>query len=297
MKQSGLNTLARIGESAGSARTQQRISFLAMTLLLVIAAWILGRLAWQPWSEETPSKWKPTNVAGVVVNASELNIAELQSSHLFGRLEQKAAPVVEKPKLQDAPKSKLNVVLVGVVTSSNETKSLAVIANRGKQATYGIGETIDGTRAKLVQVQSDRAIIDNSGRNETIMLEGLKYSKPTQTSSRSKSSSSAKKVSSSEIDRIRTTISNDPKQIFQYVRMSQVKENGSVKGYRLSPGKEKALFQAVGLESGDIAIQINGLDLRDASVMQKIYGSMSQMTELNLTVERDGQQHEIYIEL
>ena len=297
MKQSGLNTLAKIGESAGSARTQQRISFFAMTILLVIAAWILGRLVWQPWSDDLLVKWKPTNVAGVVVNSSQVDIAELQNSHLFGRTEQKAAPVVLEPKVQDAPKSRLNVVLVGVVTSSNQAKSLAVIANRGKQATYGIGETIDGTRAKLVQVQSDRAIIDNSGRNETIMLEGLKYSKPSQTTSRATTASTPKRVSASDVDKIRTIINNDPKQIFQYVRMSQVKENGSVKGYRLSPGKEKALFQSVGLQSGDVAIQINGLDLRDPAVMQKIYGSMSQMTELNLTVERDGQQHEIYIEL
>lgn len=69
--------------------------------------------------------------------------------------------------IQDAPKTRLNLVLVGAVASSNPKLSLAVIANRGTQATYGINEEIEGTRAKLKAVLVDRVIIDNSGRDET----------------------------------------------------------------------------------------------------------------------------------
>ena len=50
-----------------------------------------------------------------------------------------------------------------------------MIANRGTQATYGINEEIEGTRAKLKAVLIDRVIIDNSGRDETLMLEGIEY--------------------------------------------------------------------------------------------------------------------------
>ncbi|MDN3684057.1 hypothetical protein QW180_09280 [Vibrio sinaloensis] len=41
-----------------------------------------------------------------------------------------------------------------------------------------------------------------------------------------------------------------PNKFFQYVRMSQVKRDGDVMGYRLTPGKDKALFDSVGLKSG-----------------------------------------------
>lgn len=296
MKQKGVNALFKLGESVKEVQVQQRISFTVMALLLVMSAWILGQLVWQPLTSETVTKWQPTRFsAGQTSSSQTVNLSELQNSHLFGEY-QEQRQVVTQPKVEDAPKSRLSVVLVGVVTSTNPDKSLAVIANRGKQATYGIGEVIEGTRAKLYQVQKDRVIVDNSGRNETVMLEGLKYSKPEPEKAPQPSSSTAQ-IPQNKLEQIRDEIRKDAKQIFQYVRMSQVKRDGDVLGYRLSPGKDKALFDSVGLKPGDVATQINGLDLKDSSAMGEIFQSISQMTELTLTVERDGQPYEIYIEL
>jgi general secretion pathway protein C len=296
VKQKGVNALFKLGESVKEVQVQQRISFTVMALLLVMSAWILGQLVWQPLTSETVTQWQPTRFsAGQTSSSQTVNLSELQNSHLFGEY-QEQRQVVTQPKVEDAPKSRLSVVLVGVVTSTNPDKSLAVIANRGKQATYGIGEVIEGTRAKLYQVQKDRVIVDNSGRNETVMLEGLKYSKPEPEKAPQPSSSTAQ-IPQNKLEQIRDEIRKDAKQIFQYVRMSQVKRDGDVLGYRLSPGKDKALFDSVGLKPGDVATQINGLDLKDSSAMGEIFQSISQMTELTLTVERDGQPYEIYIEL
>ncbi|MDC5703175.1 type II secretion system protein GspC [Vibrio europaeus] len=289
--------LLKFGEALKDVAMQQRISYLVMMLLLTVSVWIGGQMLWQPWSASSVSQWQPSGVVSAgSSSSSQLDISELQNSNLFGKYRE-TAPVVEQPKVQDAPKSRLNVVLVGVVTSSNPEKSLAVIANRGQQATYGINEVIEGTRAKLVQVQPDRVIIDNSGRNETVMLEGLKYTKPSVTAVKAPESVTRSQVSPDSLNKIREEIRQDAKQIFQYVRMSQVKQDGEVVGYRLSPGKDRALFDAVGLKPGDIAISINGLDLKDSAAMGEVFRSLSQLTELNLTVERNGQPHEIYIEL
>ncbi|MEZ8101311.1 type II secretion system protein GspC [Vibrio bivalvicida] len=290
-------TLYKFGEALKEVGVQQRVSFAVMMILLTLSAWIGGQMIWQPWSTPSISQWQPSSVVKVGSDSSSrIDISELQNSNLFGKY-QTNAPVVEQPKVQDAPKSRLNVVLVGVVTSSNPDKSLAVIANRGQQATYGLNEVIEGTRAKLIQVQSDRVIIDNSGRNETVMLEGLKYTKPSDTAVQAPKSVTRSQVSPDSLNKIREEIRQDAKQIFQYVRMSQVKQDGEVVGYRLSPGKDRALFDAVGLKPGDIAISINGLDLKDSAAMGEVFRSLSQLTELNLTVERNGQPHEIYIEL
>lgn len=298
MKQNSAQALYKLSESLKEPHVQQRASYTIMIALLAISAWIIGQMIWQPWSSPSVSQWRPVNVTqSGSDSAVGIDISELQNSHLFGELNQ-TAPVVEQPKLQDAPKSRLNVVLVGTVVSSNAGKSLAVIANRGRQATYGINEVIEGTRAKLVQVQSDRVIIDNSGRNETVMLEGLKYSKPEAApKSKAETSSTRSQVPAETLEKIRQEIRQDSSKIFQYVRMSQIKKDGDVVGYRLSPGKDKALFESVGLKQGDIAVSINGLDLKDPSVMSEIFKNLSQLTELTLTVERNGQPHEIYIEL
>ncbi|MCZ4294725.1 type II secretion system protein GspC [Vibrio sinaloensis] len=297
MKHNSMNTLMKLGEAFKQQQVQQRVSFAVMFILLTVTAWIAGQMIWQPWSIPSVSKWQPSNVARQETTSSpQIDLSNLQNSHLFGQY-QSNAPVVQQPKVQDAPKSRLNLVLVGVVTSSVPEKSLAVIANKGTQATYGLNEMIEGTRAKLIQVQQDRVIIDNSGRNETVMLEGLKFTKPAPQVIESSSKQIVSNASQDTLDQIREEIRNDAQMLFEYVRMSQVKRDEEVVGYRLSPGKDKALFESVGLKAGDIATAINGLDLKDSASMGEVWQNLSQMNEVTLTVERDGQLFEIYIEL
>lgn len=280
---------------------QQKLSLITCCVLIAMSAWILGQLAWfvepaeqsvTPWKAQASSSSRPQ---------STLDISSLQKSHLFGEYNAETPQVIEQPVIQDAPKTRLNLVLVGAVASSDPNRSLAVIANRGKQATYGISEEIEGTRAKLKAVLVDRVIIDNSGRDETLMLEGLEYkrlavsapAKPRASASvRGNNPGSAEE----KLEEIKAKITKDPQQIFQYVRLSQVKRDGNVIGYRVSPGKDPELFKSVGLQSGDIATQLNGQDLTDPAAMGSIFRSISDLTELNLVVERDGQQHDIFIE-
>jgi general secretion pathway protein C len=57
-------------------------------------------------------------------------------------------------------------------------KSIAIIAHNGTQNSYGIGDYIDGTQARIRQVFADRVIIARDGRDETLMLDGEEYGKP-----------------------------------------------------------------------------------------------------------------------
>ncbi|MFA0415247.1 type II secretion system protein GspC [Vibrio renipiscarius] len=273
---------------------QTRLSILAMVILLLSAAWVAGKLVWFPYQQTDVTPWKPTHHAAGAVASSRLDLSSLHNSHLFGQYQAEIVAPVVKPKLEDAPKSRLNVVLVGAVTSSDPSKSLAVVAKGGKQATYGVNEVIEGTRAKLVQVQHDRIIVDNSGRNETVMLEGLKYSKPVVQEPQPRTLDQNTK---NQLVKIRAEISQDSKQIFQYIVMSPSKVEGDLMGYRLSAGKSRQLFDAVGLKDGDVATHLNGQDLRDDGAMALIIRRLSELTELNLTVERNGQPYDIYIEL
>lgn len=298
----------RLGSSQGLKiinvlkHNQGRISAWVTTVLLILTAWILGQLVWKPLVSPQVATWQPTKVNRSVSSEPQLNIAQLQDSHLFGEFKTTQPVVTTKPKLEDAPKSRLNVTLVGVVTSTQADKSLAVIAQGGQQATYGINETIKGTRAKLVQVQGDRVIVDNAGRNETVMLQGIDYSRPVQNSSakskpHNQTTPTLSNQTKNQLAKVRAEINKDPKQIFQYVRMSQFKEGDAIVGYRLSAGKSRELFESVGLQDGDIATHLNGQDLREPSAMGDIFSRLSELTELNLTVERDGQPYDIYIEL
>nr|WP_241033849.1 type II secretion system protein GspC [Vibrio maerlii] len=281
---------------------QNKISIVLTVILLAISAWMLAQIFWlvqQPVT--TPQAWKPSVIGSNTTSQSTLDVEAIQRANLFGQYQADAKPVAQ-PVVTEAPKTRLNLILVGAVASSNSERSLAVISNRGTQSTYGVGERIEGTRATLKAVLIDRVIIENSGRDETLMLEGIEYKKlavpePTTANAGGSRFGNNPRTGEEKLERIRSEITENPQTIFQYVRLSQVKRDGEIIGYRVNPGKDAELFDAVGLKRGDIATQLNGQDLSDPEAMGAIFQSISDITELNLTVERDGQSHQVYIEL
>ncbi|MGR5520845.1 type II secretion system protein GspC [Vibrio sp. PNB22_4_2] len=281
---------------------QAKLSLFLTCLFIAITGWILGKVVWlvMPQTADV-AQWKPS-VSDVSLNNQRdvIDFNALQSANLFGQYTEQKPVVIEQPVVKDAPKTRLNLTLVGAVASSNAKTSLAVIANRGKQATYGIGEEIEGTRAKLKAVLVDRVIIDNQGRDETLMLQGIEYKKLSETPQATRPQATKSAVSSTvgdKLDQIRAEIAQDPQSVFKYINISPVKKEGGIVGYRVSPGRDPALFNDVGLKAGDIAVQLNGIDLSDPSSSVQLMQVMNDPQELNLTVERDGQQYDIYIQL
>ncbi|HCZ9034211.1 TPA: type II secretion system protein GspC [Vibrio alginolyticus] len=282
---------------------QAKLSLLLTCLFIAITGWILGKIVWLaiPQSSEVP-QWRPSASSVAVSNKGDaIDFNALQNANLFGKYTEQKAAVVEQPIVKDAPKTRLNLTLVGAVASSDANTSLAVIANRGKQATYGLGEEIEGTRATLKAVLVDRVIIDNQGRDETLMMEGIEYKKLSESPQVARAQAQRAEAATSDVgeklEQIREEIAKDPQSVFKYITISPVKKDGDIVGYRVSPGRDAALFNDVGLQPGDIAVQLNGIDLSDPSSSVQLMQVMSDPQELNLTVERDGQQYDIYIQL
>ncbi|HHX8372838.1 TPA: type II secretion system protein GspC [Vibrio alginolyticus] len=282
---------------------QAKLSLLLTCLFIAITGWILGKIVWLaiPQSSEVP-QWRPSAGSVAASNKGDaIDFNALQNANLFGKYTEQKAAVVEQPIVKDAPKTRLNLTLVGAVASSDANTSLAVIANRGKQATYGLGEEIEGTRATLKAVLVDRVIIDNQGRDETLMMEGIEYKKLSESPQVARAQAQRAEAATSDVgeklEQIREEIAKDPQSVFKYITISPVKKDGDIVGYRVSPGRDAALFNDVGLQPGDIAVQLNGIDLSDPSSSVQLMQVMSDPQELNLTVERDGQQYDIYIQL
>ncbi|CAE6882787.1 general secretion pathway protein [Vibrio sp. B1REV9] len=280
---------------------QAKLSLLLTCLFIALTAWVLGKLVWLSVPQSTDVvQWRPS-ASRVESNTAKntIDFNALQNAHLFGKYTEQKPVIVEQPVVQDAPKTRLNLTLVGAVASSNVKTSLAVIANRGKQATYGIGEEIEGTRATLKAVLVDRVIIDNQGRDETLMLQGIEYKKLSESpqAARPVAKPSDNAAVGDKLEQIREEIAQDPQSVFKYINISPVKKDGGIAGYRVSPGRDASLFNDVGLKAGDIAVQLNGIDLSDPSSSVQLMQVMNDPQELNLTVERDGQQYDIYIQL
>ncbi len=73
------------------------------------------------------------------------------------------------------------------------------------------------------------------------------------------------------------------------IRPSPVSKQGQLTGFRITPGRNAALFQQTGLRPGDIVTAINGTPLNsNASSMQAMQGLMTS-SSAELTVSRAGQ--------
>jgi len=302
VKRIDLNTLSKPDFwlnffNENSFELQQKLSVILTVGLLVVSAWTLGGAVWMVGdSSSQVAHWTPPSVNRSDNSHHALDLSKLEQSHLFGVYQKKATPVVTQV-VQNAPKTTLNLTLVGTVSSSVPNQGVAVIANQGKQATYGIDDVIKGTRAKLKAVLIDRVIINNNGRDETLMLKGIKYSRLSTSDVKPILPVDDSNMPAVKRQALIAKIIEQPRTILQYVKFSPVSRNGQSVGYQISPGASPELFTSLGLKSGDIATKINGHELTDPASLEKVFQGIIKDHKLNLTIERDGQQRDVNISM
>ena len=291
---------------------QKKIAQLISVLLLIYVAYVFAKITWllvpQPAMTQPVSATGLSNTALANTNKS-FNIAELQALNLFGiynEQDKKKDTVVE---VQDAPETKLKLVLSGLVASDSVETAAAIIEYQGKQETYGIGDLIKGTRASLEKVLMDRVLIKQSGRLETLMLDGFDFKNPAraieQTASTTKKANRPSPKKSEVVDQrnnkqlsasakdLRADLAKDPGKITDYLRIQPKRKQGKIIGYALRPGKKAEFFKASGLMPGDVAVQMNGFDLTAASEAAQALAEMKQARDVSILVDRNGSLTEI----
>lgn len=99
-----------------------------------------------------------------------VSLAGIINAHIFGTV-----PVVKKPtkqKVVEAPKTKLNLSLTGVITSPDPNQSRAMIeVQRGQTSVVLVGNEIGSTGAKLDAVFADHILIQHRGALEKLVIE------------------------------------------------------------------------------------------------------------------------------
>jgi len=276
-----------------------RISQGAFGILLILCCQQLATLTWQllPAAKgPTQPLIRPTLTgSGAAPAGNPLDVRSLLQLALFGKAE---APAVKRPvagssvRQQDMPRTRLNLTLTGVLASNQADRSIAIIINGGEESSYGIGDLVTGTQARLQDILPDRVILDNQGQDETLMLDGEEFKALGQQPAAPVASSGTP-----ELSQLRNDLVKNPGKLLDYVNISPIMTEGKMQGYRINPGKDVAFFHRLGLQSNDLAVSINGYDLRDNGQAMQIMNQLSSMTEMNLTVERNGQQQDIYIKL
>lgn len=300
---------------------QDKISQGVVVLILLYIAYIVAQLTWMiaPTPEQAAVKVTSYQQSSNRGSGSSLpNISSVTSMNLFGVAQKQEVQAVEEPIVEDAPKTTLNVRLTGIVAvRGDDNGGSAIIENANKQETYFVNDTVSGTSAKVVKILADRVLLRVGSRVETLMLDGIEYSRfpgkekadprtrpsSSATASQSQRRQPAKRVNASNAKKIdnrgdkalteklarkKREILKDPGKILDFISAQPFMKNGKLYGYRVRPAKDPQLFVSTGLRSNDIAIEINGYQLSDMQQAMSAMKELREMTEANIVVERRG---------
>ncbi len=72
---------------------------------------------------------------------------------------------------------------------------------------------------------------------------------------------------------------------------------GRLTGYRLSPNEERQLFNRLGLRSGDIVTEVNGISVADSARIGELFSELSTAQRLSVVLQRRGRPTTISINL
>ncbi|MBH0058941.1 type II secretion system protein GspC [Pseudoalteromonas sp. SWXJZ94C] len=296
-----------------------KLSALVTLLVVVYLAFLLSQLVWLLWPKPVMSPLTPMHQGNQSKSVSNSSAQHIIEQFLFGKVtvtnNNNAAQ--QSQVINNAPETRLSINLTGIVAVNNDDQAgMAIIESQGKQVSYLVEDVIQGTRGKVSQILPDRVILSVNGRFETLMLDGLDFTKkvsmpvlaarddadmgPQQfelAASDQQINATADPEVKEAIIETREELLEEPGKLFDYIRVSQAMSDGELIGYRLSPGKEPELFKQMGLQNNDLAIAINGYQLTDLKQAMSAINELRNSTDANITIERDGEQIDVQFSL
>ncbi|MEJ2912014.1 type II secretion system protein GspC [Pseudoalteromonas sp. C12FD-1] len=294
-----------------------KLSAVVTLLVVVYLAYLLSKLVWLVWPQPVSTPLTPSHYSAGSKATSTTSVQNIIEQFLFGKktVTNKTNTAQQNEVINNAPETRLSINLTGIVAVSNDDQAgIAIIESQGRQVSYLVEEVVQGTRAEVAQILPDRVILSVNGRYETLMLDGLDFTKKVSMpvlAAREEQDMGPQKIEQSEllinatanpdvkeaIIETREELLNEPGKLFDYIRVSQAMSDGELIGYRLSPGKEPALFKQMGLQNNDLAVAINGYQLTDLQQAMAAINELRNTSDASITIERDGEQIDVQFSL
>lgn len=254
-------------------------------VLVVTIAYQLATLTWTLAPGSTPAAAPVSRSADSADRSPASDYSALTNSHLFGEAAEQPAQVVTP--VIDAPDTTLSLTLKGILAREADTNGGAIISgNRGEDKAYLVGQAIDNADgATLHSVYADRVLLNRNGRLETLRLPKELSTSPASSLPMARPAPLPQPGASAPL---REVITENATRLADIVRIAPHVQEGQVVGFRVTPGRDRGAFEALGLQPGDVVSDINGTVLDDPSQGLAVFQALGEATQANVTVLRDG---------
>ncbi len=276
-------------------------------ILLLLIVYLTSLFAWSIWDYFQPRQeiTIPAIVSSANKPTSKVDVQKLTRYNLFG--DSKIPVTVSNNNEIDAPVTRLKLKLRGVYAATEVELAGAMIEANNKQDVYRIGSKLPGaTGLKLHKILADRVIMSRGDKFETLLIEDFAAGSTSRSIIRTTNRNNIpEKVSptsadnkvidrrqdkklSSDLLKLRSKLT-DPQSLGELVSISPaMSEQNEFQGFRLAPGKNRALFGRMGLRRNDVLTEINGINLSDPSSSFSLMEQISNAEEITMTITRGG---------
>jgi general secretion pathway protein C len=270
------------GLRAGAASVGPALATLVFVVLLAAQ---LAALLWRVIGATEPeTAVLPPPIEGAT---PAVDLTAIVNAHLFGI----AAPTGDPG---DAPATSANLTLAGTLAGLNPEQGWAIIGASGQTArVYATGASLPGG-TRLLAVYPDRVILDRNGARESLMLPRLTGGAGGAVAAANAPDGAAPQASLA--DSVRQLMAQDPGAANELLRPQPVFAGGSLRGYRVYPGRNRAQFASLGLQPGDLVTAVNGAALDDPNRGLEILRGIGQGSTVTLTIDRNGQQQQLTVD-
>ena len=268
------------------AQLNKQLPAPAALFLIIACSYLLSQISWALIPDEA-SKTAPSPHMSMANNTQKNtgnNYRHIANAHLFGEYQKASTSRIQK----DAPETRLNLVLKGVLAATPMKLASAIIAlgKNGKENIYGIGDKVSSATVK--EIHPDRIILQRNGQLETLRMPIDSGANIIRATSPGRPQSINRSSPGRALSDIRRNILKNPTSFGKYAIPIPYKENGKLRGYRLKPQGDNSLFDTVGIEPSDVILAINGVSLSSPADGLKALRTLQKAKQVTLTVLRNG---------
>lgn len=260
-------------------------------LLVMVVAFQAAHLTWQLLP--VPSLPVPPAVSpSAVADTTQANPQLLSGWHLFGEISIENPPPVT---VVEAPETRLDLRLVGILHSDNKSNARAIIGQRGEaEQVYSLGDPI-APGVSLHGVERNRVILSRAGRLESLSLPTERTSSPTNPTSPLPGTLNAEDESAVDATplatELRDQLEEDPNAALSQIALaSPYVQDGRFMGFRLRPGRDRRMLGRLGLRSGDVVTEINGNRLSSPADGLALMQALINADQIAVRVLRNGEE-------